>query len=283
MGKVGVITDTVACLPPDIAEQYGIGIVPIPLNINGKAYLDQVDITSEEFWKIFNDIKTFSTGAPAQGVFLEKFREMSRTCSDIVCTFVSKQLSAIHECAFQARDMYKQENPAVNIEILDSRMAAGAQAFIALEMAKASQSGKSLTDVIKVGEAAIPRAKFLCAMETLKYIIRSGRAPKTAYMGELFRVKPIIGMVNNTGLVENLGRVRGKAASIKIMIEMIKDYADCSKPLHIFAHYTNNIEDGNRIKALVTSQYKCDEVYMTPYSPVMSGHTGPVCAVAFFC
>lgn len=282
MGKVGIVTDTVACLPPEVIKKYGIGVVPISLNINGKAYLDQVDITSEEFWKIFNSIKEFSTGAPAQGVFLDTFRKVSRTCSDIVCTFVSKQLSATFECAVQARDIFKKENPSINIEMLDSRTAAGAQAFVALEMAKAADSGKSLDEVVKTGEAMIPRVKFFCAMETLKYIIKSGRAPKTAYVGELFHVKPIIGMVSNTGLVENLGRARGKPGVMKKMTDMINEHTDCSNPIHLFIHYTNDIEDGNYLKKQVTSLYNCAEVHMTPYTPVMCGHTGPVLAVAFY-
>lgn len=63
MTKVGIITDSVACVPPEKIKEYGIGIVPYMLNINGKSYLDQIEITPDEFWKMFKDIKHLTTGA----------------------------------------------------------------------------------------------------------------------------------------------------------------------------------------------------------------------------
>ena len=282
MAKVGIITDTIACLPPEKIKEHQIGIIPVALNINGKPYLDQVDIKPAEFWKMFPEIKEFTTGAPPIGKYIEVFEEVSKTSNDIVCTFVSKGLSAICETAIQARDIFVKDNPQVHIEFIDSFTAAGAQAFIVMEMARAIGAGKSLSEVVKVGQDMIDRVKFIVAMDTLKYLIRSGRAPKTAYMGELFQVKPIIGMVSKTGVVENLGRARGKEACMKKLVDMVKDYADINKPLHVFVHYTNDVKDGEKLKDMITAKYKCSEVYMTDYTPVMCGHTGPVFAVAFY-
>ncbi|MBN1368129.1 MAG: DegV family protein [Dehalococcoidales bacterium] len=282
MSTVGIITDTIACLPGEKIKQYNIGIVPVALNINGKPYLDQVDITPADFWKIFPTMKELTTGAPPIGIYLEVFEKASKSTNNIVCTFVSKNLSAIFETAVQAKELFKKDYPNVNIEIIDSKTAAGAQAFIVLEMAKAAEAGKSLAEVAKVGEEMTHRVKFFCAMDTLKYLIKSGRAPKTAYMGELFQIKPIIGMVDESGIVQNIGRARGKRAAMKKLVDLIKDYADINKPLHVFVHFTDNIEDGEILKKMVTDQYKCAELYMTDYTPVMSGHTGPVFTVAFY-
>jgi DegV family protein with EDD domain len=128
----------------------------------------------------------------------------------------------------------------------------------------------------------IPRAKFVVTMETLKYLIKSGRAPKTAYIGELLQVKPIIGMINNTGVVENLGRVRGKQKAMTKLVNLMQEYIDISKPVHLNVHYTNRIEDGEKLRDMVTSQLNCTEVYLTPFTPVMAGHTGPVLSLAFY-
>ncbi len=282
MAKVGIVTDTIACLPAEITREYGIGMVPLALNINGKPYRDQIDLNPDDFWKMFKDIKEFTTGAPPLAEFTGIFREASKTSNSIACTFVSKALSATFEAAIQARDLFKKENPGVNIEIVDSRTAAGAQGFIVLEMARAAQAGKNLAEVVSVANDMVPKVRFLVAMETLKYLIKSGRAPKTAYMGELFQVKPIIGMVSNTGLVENMGRARGKEKALAKLIELMGQYVDGNKPIHVNVHYTDSIEDGEQLKQLVTSRFNCTEVYFTSYTPVMSGHTGPVVAVSFY-
>ncbi len=282
MANVGIITDTVACVPAEKIKEYGIRIVPFALNIDGKTYLDQLDITPDEFWKMFKSIKELTTGAPALGEFTKVFKDLSKSTNDIVCTFVSKRLSAMYEAATEARELVKKENPRLNIEVVDSNSAAGAEGFIVLEMARAAQAGKSLAEVVKVAQDMVPRVKFLIGMETLKYLIKGGRAPKTAYAGELFGVKPIVGMVNNTGVVDNIGRARGKQNCMLRLVELIKDYSDTSRPMHVNVHYTDNIEDGKRLSELIRSRYSCTEVYLTPFTPVMCAHTGPVFAVSFY-
>jgi len=282
MAKVGIVTDTIACLPPEIIQRYDIRILPVPLNINGKPHRDGVDINPDGFWEIFKDIREFTTGAPAITEYTDILTDLSKTTDNIVCIFVSKGLSAINEAGVQACDLFKKENPGVNIEVVDSRTAAGAEGFIVEEMARAANDGKSLAEVVQVANDTIPRVKFVTVMETLKYLIKSGRAPKTAYMGELFQVKPIIGMVNNTGLVENLGRARGKEKALARLLKLMEEHVDVSQPIRVNVHYTNSIKDGEQLKELVTNRFNCMETYFTPYTPVMSGHTGPVVAVSFY-
>ena len=124
--------------------------------------------------------------------------------------------------------------------------------------------------------------KWVCVLDTLKYLIKGGRAPKTAYIGEMLQIKPIIGFVNNTGKVDSLGKERGKKKAMLKMVDMVKDYVDASKPLHVIAHYTDRIEDGNELREMVTSRYNCVEVYLSDLTPVMTAHTGPAVALSVY-
>ena len=118
--------------------------------------------------------------------------------------------------------------------------------------------------------------------ENYEYLIKSGRAPKSAYIGEFLQIKPIIGMVSGTGLVESLGRVNGTKKNMIKLTEMVNDYIDTSKPIHLMVHYTDDIKAGEELREYATSQYDCTEVHMTPYSPVMASATGPVVALSFY-
>jgi DegV family protein with EDD domain len=281
MAKVGIVTDTVACIPPEKVREYDIRIIPFALNINGKTYLDQVDIHPDEFWKMFKDIKELTTGAPGLGVIMDVFRDLGKSTRDIACTFVSKKISAMHEAATQARELMLKEDPGLNIQIVDSTTACGAEGFVAQEMARAARAGGSMADVVAAARQVIPRVKWILGMETLKYLIAGGRAPKVAYAGELFGVKPVIGMVNNTGLVDNIGKARGMQKCLLKLVELVRDYADTTRSLHVNAHYTDDIEDGKRLLNLVTARYNCTDVSLTTLTPVMCGHTGPVVGLSF--
>lgn len=282
MSKVGIVTDTTSCLPPELVKEYGIRIAPVGLVIGGKHYKD-TDLTNEEFWQLFYAANgSSSTTAANPDDFASVFEELSKSTDSIVCIVVSKALSATFEAATQGKKLMREKNPKLNIEIIDSRTSAGALGFVVLECARAAKAGKSLDEVVKVANDMVPRVKFITAMDTLKYLIRIGRAPKTAVIGDVLGVKPIIGMVSNTGLVENLGRARGKQKALVKVAELAREQIEPGKPVHVMFHYTDGIAAGEALREMVTSQIDCEEVYFTPFTPVMASATGPVVAMAFY-
>jgi DegV family protein with EDD domain len=282
MSKVAVITDTVASMPPDLARSLDIRIVPMELLIDGKSYRDMIDIQPDEFWRRFKSIKKFSSNAPMPGEFVNTFKEVAKKTDSIACVVISKALSATYQSAVQARNLVKADYPDLKIEIIDSKTYTGAEGFVALEGARSAQSGKNLAEVVQVMRDVADRVKAFCAMQTLKYLIRSGRAPKTAYLGELVGVKPIIGGIKGDGLTDFLDRARGKQKSFVRLVELVGEYADTSKPLHTMVHYTDNIEDGKKVLEMVQTKYHCAESYLTAQSPLSGGHTGPIIVVSFF-
>ncbi|MDD2252102.1 MAG: DegV family protein [Dehalococcoidales bacterium] len=279
---VAIVTDTVSCLEQERVDEFDISLIPVYLTINGKEYRDRFDLSPDDFWKLYPDLQDYNTSAPPMAEFLQVFERLSKKTSDIACAFVSKSLSATAEAALQARQIFQKDNPGVNIEIIDSRTAAGAQAFIVLEMARAARAGKNLSEVVATANEMIPKVKYITALEGLKRLIKIGRAPKTAYIGELFQVKPIIGHVNNTGIVENLGRGRGTEKTMLKIAEMMESYVKRGRPVNLTFHYTNSIEEGEKLKDLITSRFNVAECNLTPYSPVICLAIGPATSVAFY-
>jgi DegV family protein with EDD domain len=192
-------------------------------------------------------------------------------------------LTATFESAFQARRMARAQMPELNIEILDSRTSAGALGFVVLEAARAAEAGKSLAEVIAVARDMINRVLYLSAVDTLKYMIKTGRAPRNSSgIGELLQVKPIIGFTDDTGFTEVVARVRGKEKSLEKIVELVDKYVDTTQPLHVMVHYSNRPEEGEQLKQLVTARYKVNEFYMTEYTPVMCSTTGPIVGLSFY-
>ena len=283
MSKVGIVTDSTNCLPPELIKEYDIRVAPYHLILEGKDYRDQIEITPAEFWQRFSDLKEIpTTGVPGPGELANVFAELAESTDSIVCIDVSRAISAIYESFKAARETVMEEHPHLKIEYVDSKSSVGALGFIVLEAARAAQAGKSLNEVVRIAQDLVPRVKWICALDTLKYLIKGGRAPKTAVIGEFLHIKPIIGFVNGTGLVSSLGKERGKQKALLKLVDMVKDYADISKPLHVMAHFTNRIEEGEELKEMVTSKYNCAEIYMTDLTPVMTTYTGPAVGLSFY-
>ncbi|MFC1913498.1 DegV family protein, partial [Chloroflexota bacterium] len=223
-----------------------------------------------------------TTGANSPGEYANAFSELAKSTDSIVCISVSKEISAGYASAENGIKEALERHPNLKIELIDSRNAAGAEGFIALEAARTAQVGKSLTEVVRIARDLIPKVQFAFALDTLKYLIKGGRAPKTAYIGELLQVKPIISIDNKTGVVGSLGKERGKKKVMLKMVDIVRDYADINKPLHVIVHYTDRVEDGEELREMITSRYNCADIYMTDLTPVMTAHTGPAVGLSFY-
>ncbi len=282
MSKVAIVTDTISCLPTNLVQEYNIKVVPVGFVIDRKSYLDN-QLSNEEFWSLFNGAQEpVTTTAPNPADFESVFTRLAKETNSICCILVSKVLSATYNSAVMAKELLLQTMPQLKIEVIDSKTATGAQGFIVLEAARAAQAGKDLSEVIKAAQDMIPRVKLLTTMGTLKYVINSGRAPKSAVMGNWLQIKPILGIVNGSGALETLGRKRGLNKSIENMISMVGHYVDAAKPLHVMTHYTDNRIVGEKIKQILLSRYRCSEIYVTPFTPVIASQTGPLVAISFY-
>lgn len=151
-----------------------------------------------------------------------------------------------------------------------------------LEAARAAQAGKSREEIIRIVQDISSRVIYLSSIETLKYLIRTGRAFRGASFGDMMNIKPIIGFIDDSGYIEVIARVRGKENAIPKLVDMVKEYADVRKPLHAIFHYSNCKDDAEHLKNLVTQKYHCSEVYLTEYSPVMVSTTGPMFGLSFY-
>jgi DegV family protein with EDD domain len=282
MPQVAIVTDTICCLPPELVKQYSIQILPVSLVINRKNYLD-TQISNEEFWALFASTKEpITTNAANPSDFEAIFTKLAAGSSGICCILVSGKLSSTCNAAIKTAEKLKMKLPGFPIEVIDSTTATGAQGYIVLEAAKAARAGKNTAEVSEVARAMIPRVKFVTAMNTLKYLIRSGRAPKSALIGDWLKIKPLIGMVSGTGLVDSLGRERGMEKAVQKIVALVGEYTGADRSLHIMVHYTDDKSAADKIKDMMLAKYKCVEVYITPYTPVMASQTGPVVAVAFY-
>jgi len=250
MPKVGIVTDSTNCLPPELLKEFDIRVVPVGMVIDGKPYRDLIDITISDFKAMVNSLeKQPTTTAANPGDFLNTFTELSTSVGNIICILVSKVLTATQESAYQARRLVRAEHPSLNIEIIDSKTSAGALGFIVLEAAKAAQHG---------------------------------RTPKVTSIGEMLNVKPIIGFVDDTGLIDVVARVRGQRKSLNTLVELVEKYVDTNKPIHAMVHYSNGLEEVEELRCLLEARYNCVEMYQTELTPVMLSASGPLIGLSVY-
>ena len=273
MPKVVIVTDSIANLTRELVEQYGIKIVPISICFRDKVYRDWVDITPNEAYElVLQDPEHFTTSPASPGCYLEAYREASNKTKNILCITLSSKLSTGYDMACVAREQAKTELPRVSIEVLDFQMVTAAQGFVALAAARAAAKGKGMAEVVKAAEEIRSRANFLVLLDTIRYVYRTGRIPKVAArVGSMLNIRPILTM--SSGLVRFSGAVRSKEHGIDRILKMMRDRVGQSA-VHVAVMHAYALEEAERLKERVASEFNCVELWLTEFSPVMGYATG---------
>jgi DegV family protein with EDD domain len=283
--KVGVVTDTTACLPAELVRQYGIRLVPAGYKLDGRGYKDG-ELSNEEFWAKFQSLSTMpSSNAVAMVDYMKQFEELAEMTDSIVCIVVSRALSATFAAAETARDAVCARHPGLKINVIDSKSSCGAMGFIALAAARAAEAGKGLDEVSAVVQDMVTRARYFSAMHSYKYMVKSGRAPQLAMplpADALIQTKTIIGETNGSGKMEFFGRVRGTQKTMQQMIELAAKFLTPDRPAHFMLHYSDRKEEADALRKLVEARFTVAELYLTPYVGSMSVNVGPQFAIAFY-
>lgn len=288
MSNVGIITDTSSSLPLEMVREYGILSIPVGFVMNKKVYKDYVDITLDEFWKVFPTLQEIpTTSAVSLGDFRQAFLQMARDTQNIVCITLSNELSATHKAAQQAADIVRGENPRLNIQVIDSRTSSGGLAWVVIEAARAAKAGKNIAEVVQVAQDMIPKVKYFLMLESIKYIAKLGRAPDAKAQPPAgqppVQISPIIGIMKpDTGLLENVDRAANIDEAITKGVEIVKNYIDVSKPVHFLLYYPDKIDKCEQIKKEICTKYACAEVHIGPFSPTTIVAVGPMYGIAFW-
>ena len=268
MSKVAVVADSVACLPRELVEQYGIKIVPVNFYFGEKVYKDWVDITPDQAYELFlKDPEAFKTSGINPGDCLEAYRQASDHSGGILCVTLASKLSVVYDSALEAKEHARAEFPQTPIEVLDSRTATAAEGFIALAAARAAEEGKSLAEVVRVAEEVRDKVCVAAFMDTIRHIYRSGRIPKIAALaGSMLNIRPVFTIAS--GVIRFRGAVRSREHGVERIIKIVRNKVG-QIPVHMAVMHTYALEEAQRLKERVSAEFNCAELWVTEFSPVM--------------
>jgi len=281
MQKVAIVTDSIACLSPELARQYQIHIVPINLYFEDKVYKDWVDITPSEAYELFlKDPKYFATSAPSPAECLETYRAVSKQVKNILCVTVSSKLSMTYQSAQIAKERAEVELPGVAIEVLDSGLATAAQGFVALAGARAANEGKDLDEAARAAEEVKKKVDVAVLLDTVRYVYRSGRIPKlAAQAGSILNIRPILTV---SGTVRFVSVARSKESGIARLLGRMRNKMR-SNPAHIAVMHAYAPDEAENLKERISSEFNCAELWVSEFSPVMGYACGTgTLALAFY-
>jgi DegV family protein with EDD domain len=267
--NVAIVTDSVADLPPQVADEFGITVVPLVVRFGTDLYRDGLDLSPDQFYGKLRTSKALpATSVPPPAAFADAYDKLAEQTNEIVVISLASKLSATYQVALQAVGLMKKR---CRVEVLDSQWAVMAQGFITIAAAKAAQAGASLDEVLDVARRTIHRVDMHAAFDTLEYLERGGRIGKAqAFLGSLLKVNPIIGL--KEGEAYPCARERSRAKAIDYLYNFATSFGSVEG---LAVEYATDLDEANRLVQRLHSKYPQVPIYLSRASPVIGTHAGP--------
>ena len=123
MEKLAVVTDSVACIPQELAAKYNVHIIPAgSIYFDGKIFRDLIELDHTNVYKLLDSRpEDFFTGPTSPMDFLNTYKELSLEANIILYISLSSKFTTLYNSARTAKDLAKTELPGTKIEIIDSK------------------------------------------------------------------------------------------------------------------------------------------------------------------
>ena len=278
MGKIAVVTDSSANVPPDVAHELGILTVPLVVTFDGQGYRDGVDLSPSQVYQWLREGKYATTAAPSLGDFARAYEAaVADGATGIVSVHMSPKLSATHSTAEHAGRLATK----VPVRVVDSKSAVMGSGFAAIEAARSAHAGAELDDVAARAAEVGSQATLLLVVPTLEYMRRGGRLGAAATrLATNLKIKPILTV--SGAKIDLVGVARSVAKGLSRMLDEMDRRLARQRP-HVAVFHADVPEGAQDLRRRVESRFDCAELYVTQFTPVMGAHTGPgVLGLAFF-
>jgi DegV family protein with EDD domain len=263
---VAVLTDSAAALPPELAAEWGIMIVPMLLTIGEETHRDGELSISEVGGRLGEGI---TTSAPSPGEFTAALEALPPDVDAAVVLTIASTMSAGFNAARTAASVVDRP-----VEVIDTQTAAGAQGLVALEAAAAAAAGASLEEVATAARAAARSVRLVATIENLDQLMRSGRVPGLAgWAAGMLHVNPLFEF--RTGDVHRLRPARSRAQAMQRMLDLWRssDHGPTDR-LHVAALHARQEDDARHLLDVVRAETEPVTAFVAPFSPVMVAHVG---------
>lgn len=276
---VHIVADTTSSIPPEIAKQYGIPLIPQIIYFGEQSFVENVDIDNATFMqKLKASVTLPRTAAPEPEWFIKEFERLAPTGETILCIHPSTDVSGTVRSALTA----KEEFPGVDIRVIDTRLVATPLGSVVECAVRWAQAGLDADEIEKRVMEMSARARLYGMVDTLEFLAKGGRiGGAAAFLGSMLQIKPIVTFTD--GKVDQFDKERTHRRAYERLKSLVcEQYPKDGEGFLAVFHAAVPEEAGklaDELKMLINLQ----QVPVRDVPPAIATHTGPgLLGVSFF-
>lgn len=271
MAKIKIMTDSSVQLTREEIKKYQITVVPLSVTIDGRTYIDGVEITRHNFIAKMDEGKELpKTSQPPIGRFVDTIKKLTADGSQVLGIFLAKCLSGTIDAAKQAAQMVA----GAHVTCYDSGYTDRAEGYEVLAAAQDAAAGKSVPAIIKHLDQIADNMHLAMMIPDLKNIVAGGRLGSLAgKVVSLLNIRVYLRMKN--GQISIPKRGRGKKFTKKfndMLVQQLQDLGDQVKKVGI--SYVDTLADMKALAARFKAVNPKLDILIQETSPIIITHAG---------
>ena len=285
MSSFVILTDSSADLSASMVQQLDVQVLPLSFVLDGHTYHDHPDNRDMDprlFYERLRSGDMATTSAVNVAQYTEALEPLLQAGQDVLILAFSSGLSTTYNSSLIAVKELQAKYPDRKLFTVDTLCASLGQGLLVWYAAQARARGGSIEEVRDWIEEHKLNLCHQFTVDDLYFLKRGGRiSSATALVGSMLHIKPVL-HVDNEGHLINTGKVRGRQAALKALVDRMEHTAIDSGSLTVFISHGDCLEDAQMVADMVKKRFGVQEVYINYVGPVIGAHSGPGTLALFY-
>ena len=285
MSEYVLITDSSADLSQEMVQELGVTVLPLSFTIQGKTYRNYPDNREMDlplFYDMLRAGELATTSAVNVAEYTQAVEPILQEGKDVLILAFSSGLSSAYQASVLAAGELREKYPDRKIYTVDTLCASLGQGLLVYLAAQEQRKGKSIEEVRDWAEETKLHLCHQFTVDDLHFLKRGGRiSATTAVVGSMLQIKPVL-HVDNEGHLINIGKARGRQASLKALVDKMEKTVTEEGRKTVFISHGDCRKDAVTVADMVRERFGTQDIRINFVGPVIGAHSGPGTLALFY-
>ena len=285
MSEFVLMTDSSADLSQEMVQELGVTVLPLSFTIQGKVYRNYPDNREMDlplFYDMLRAGELATTSAVNVAEYTQAVEPILQEKKDVLILAFSSGLSSTYQASVLAAEELREKYPDRKIYTVDTLCASKGQGLLVYLAVQEQRKGRSIEEVRDWAESTKLHLCHQFTVDDLHFLKRGGRiSATTAVVGSMLQIKPVL-HVDNEGHLINIGKARGRQASLKALVDKMEKTVTEEGKKTVFISHGDCRKDAVAVADMVRERFGTQDIRINYVGPVIGAHSGPGTLALFY-
>lgn len=257
-----ILCDSGTDFTKELKEKKEVIKIPLTLRLGDEDFIDDDDLDALDFLqKMKSYPDTPKSACPSPEDYMKHFDK----ADEIFIITISSKLSASHNSAKIAIDMYYEEKGKNKVYLIDSKGATASETLLVNKLVELKEAGLGFDETIEKIEAFNAKKEAFFVLESLDNLRKNGRLTGfKAFIAEALNIKPVM-TTDGKGNIIKLDQARGINKACNILADLVVEHAKKTESRKMVISHCNCPERAEKVRDMIEEKYKFDraDIVMT--------------------